>query len=53
MMSSECEFLLELEMYFFFVSLVSIVVPGMYQALGKCSLGEYSMNVSEKSNNNN
>lgn len=28
--------------------LVSIVVPGSYQALGKCPLGEYSMNVSEK-----
>lgn len=45
--------LLGLELCFFFVSPVPIVVPGTQQVPGKCFLGEYSMNVSENNNNNN
>ena len=30
-----------------------VVVPGTYQVLSKCFLGEYLMNVSKKINNNN
>lgn len=36
-----------------FESPVPVVVPGTYQVLSKCFLGEYLMNVSKKINNNN
>lgn len=53
MISSGCELLLGLGLCFFFVSPVPIVVPGIYQVLSKCFLGEYLMNVLENNNNNN